>query len=91
MNQENNEELDLSEIINIIFKRFWLIVGLAVFGLVAAILVNTFVRPMYEATALIMINKEDAGKIDATPYGSFMSEEDYYRTQYQLLEISSLL
>ena len=91
MNQENNEELDLSEIINIIFKRFWLIVGLAVFGLVAAILVNTFVRPMYEATALIMINKEDAGKIDATPYGSFMSEEDYYRTQYQLLESRSLL
>ena len=91
MSQENSEELDLSEIVNIIFKRFWLIVGLAVLGLVAAILVNTFVRPMYEATALIMINKEDAGKIDATPYGSFMSEEDYYRTQYQLLESRSLL
>ena len=91
MNQENNEELDLSEIINIVFKRFWLIVGLAVFGLVTALLINTFVRPMYEATALIMINKEDAGKLDATPYGSFMSEEDYYRTQYQLLESRSLL
>jgi tyrosine-protein kinase Etk/Wzc len=46
---------------------------------------------MYEATALIMINKEDAGKLDATSYGSFMSEEDYYRTQYQLMESRSLL
>ncbi len=74
-----------------VFKRFWLIVGLAVLGMIAAILVNTFMRPMYQATALLMINKEDAGKLDASPYGSFMSEEDYYRTQYQLLESRSLL
>ena len=91
MNQETNDELDLSEIISIVLKRFWLVVGLALFGLTAAVLVNVFMRPMYEATALIMINKEDAGKIDATPYGSFTSEEDYYRTQYQLLESRSLL
>ncbi len=87
----NSEELDLNEIITIVFKRFWLIAGLVVCGLVAAILVNTFMRPMYEATALLMINKEDAGKLDASSYGSFMSEEDYYRTQYQLLESRSLL
>jgi len=86
-----NEELDLSEIVNIIFKRFWLIAGLVLCGLIAAVLVNNLMRPMYEATALIMINKEDAGKLEAGPYASFMSEEDYYRTQYQLLESRSLL
>ena len=91
MNNTTHEDLDLSEIINIIFKRFWLIVGLAVIGLVAAVLMNTFMRPMYQATALLMINKEDAGKIDSSSYGSFISEEDYYRTQYQLLESRSLL
>ncbi|MBO7238741.1 MAG: polysaccharide biosynthesis tyrosine autokinase [Elusimicrobiaceae bacterium] len=91
MNQENKEELDLSEIIGIVLKRFWLIVGLVLCGLIAAVLVNVFMRPVYEATALIMINKEDAGKLDVSHYGSFMSEEDYYRTQYQLLESRSLL
>lgn len=85
------QELDLAEIIAIIFKRFWLIVVCVLCGIVAAVCVNTLTRPMYEATALLMINKEDAGKLDATPYGSFLSEEDYYRTQYQLLESRSLL
>lgn len=86
-----NAELDLGELIAIISKRFWLIVAFVLLGTIAAVFVNTMMRPMYEATVLLMINKEDAGKIDASPYGSFMSEEDYYRTQYQLLESRSLL
>ncbi len=90
-NVKNNEEIDFSYYINIIFKRFWLMVGIAALGLIAAVLVNIFMRPAYKATVLMMINQEDAGKIDATPYGSFTSEEDYYRTQYQLLESRSLL
>ena len=91
MENINNEELDLSYYINVIFKRFWLIVGMIAVGLVAAVLVNLLMRPAYKATVLMMINQEDAGKIDSTPYGSFASEEDYYRTQYQLLQSRSLL
>ncbi len=91
MENIQNEELDFSYYINVIFKRFWLIVAMVAVGLVAAILVNIFMRPAYKATVLMMINQEDAGKIDATPYSSFTSEEDYYRTQYQLLASRSLL
>lgn len=91
MENTTNEELDLSYCINLVFKRFWLLVAMVALGLVAAVLVNLLMRPAYKATALMMINKEDAGKIDATPYGSFASEEDYYRTQYQLLQSRSLL
>ncbi len=87
----SQHELDFGEIISIVLKRFWLIAGLMVFGLLGAVLVNTFMRPMYQAVALLMINKEDAGKLDAVSYGSFIGEEDYYRTQYQLLESRSLL
>lgn len=90
-NINNSEELDFSYYINIIFKRFWLLVAFVALGLVAAVLVNLFMRPAYKATVLMMINQEDAGKIDASPYTSFTSEEDYYRTQYQLLESRSLL
>lgn len=91
MENTTNEELDLSYCINLVFKRFWLLVAMVALGLVAAVLVNLLMRPAYKATALMMINKEDAGKIDATPYGSFASEEDYYRTQYQLLQSRSLI
>lgn len=91
MENTTNEELDLSYCINLVFKRFWLLVVMVALGLVAAVLVNLLMRPAYKATALMMINQEDAGKIDATPYGSFASEEDYYRTQYQLLQSRSLL
>lgn len=91
MDNAMNEELDLSYYANIIFKRFWLICGLTALGIVAAVLVNVFMRPAYKASALMMINQENAGKIDATPYGSFAAEEDYYRTQYKLLESRSLL
>lgn len=91
MENTTNEELDLSYCINLVFKRFWLLVAMVALGLVAAVLVNLLMRPAYKATALMMINQEDAGKIDVTPYGSFASEEDYYRTQYQLLQSRSLL
>lgn len=90
-NTANNEELDLSELVQIFLKRIWWIVAMMLLGLVVAVLVNLFMRPVYEATTLMMINKENAGKLDVTSYGSFSSEEDYYRTQYQLLESRSLL
>ena len=92
---ENNvttrEELNVSEIFHILCKRFWLISALAALGVVAALLVNVLMRPAYRAGVLLMINQENAGKLDATPYGSFTAEEDYYRTQYKLLESRSLL
>ena len=87
----NEEELDISVLLSIIFKRLWLIAGMALVGVIASILVNIFMRPVYEATALLMINQENAGKLDVASYGSFASMEDYYRTQYQLLESRSLM
>ena len=87
----NEEELDITALVGMVLKRFWLIVATAFLGLVAAVLVNIFMRPVYEATVLMMINQENAGKLDDSTYGSFASMEDYYRTQYQLLESRSLL
>lgn len=87
----NEEELDITALMGVVFKRFWLIVATALLGLLVAILVNVFMRPVYEATVLMMINQENAGKIDDSSYGSFANVEDYYRTQYQLLASRSLL
>ena len=86
-----NDDLDLNEVFHILFKRFWLISAVAAAGVIAALLVNVMMRPAYKAGALLVINQENAGKIDAALYGSFTAEEDYYRTQYKLLESRSLL
>lgn len=92
--QENNiqtEEIDFTYYIDVLLKRFWIILAFILLGALGAVLLNTFMRPAYKATALLMINQEDAGKINATPYTSFTAEEDYYRTQYKLLESRNLL
>ncbi len=91
MENIEKEEMNLSEIIQIVFKRLWWIVAAMLLGLIAAILVNVLMRPVYEAVTLMMINNENAGKLDTDSYRSFAAEEDYYRTQYQLLESRSLL
>lgn len=89
----NNEPqtIDLTYYLNIVAKRFWLITAFALLGIVGAVFVNTFTRPLYTASALLMIDREDSGKIDAVKLTSWSSDEDYYRTQYNLLESRSML
>ena len=90
-NNTLNNEIDFTYYLEVVLKRFWIIVAFILLGILAAALVNNFMRPAYKATAVLMINQEDAGKINTNPYGSFSSEEDYYRTQYQLLQSRTLL
>ncbi|MBR1979683.1 GumC family protein [Candidatus Proelusimicrobium excrementi] len=87
----NNEEINFSYYIEILLKHCWVIICFIALGAFCAVMLNTFMRPAYKATALMMINQENAGKIDTNPYTSFTAEEDYYRTQYQLLESRNLL
>lgn len=87
----NNEEIDFNYYIEVIFKHFWVIAAFMALGLFCAVMFNTFTRPAYQATVLMMINQENAGKLDTNPYASFNAEEDYYRTQYKLLESRNLL
>ena len=91
MNTNQQQELDLTFFLNLLVKRIWLILAFALLGIVGAVFVNTFTRPLYTASALLMIDREDSGKIDAVKLTSWSSDEDYYRTQYNLLESRSLL
>lgn len=97
MNNENfsnvnqEQEIDFSFYFSVILKRIWLLAGFVFIGVLAALAVNTFMQPVYKSTVLMMIDREDAGKIETTSFGSWASDEDYYRTQYKLLESRSLL
>ena len=88
--QIEEEELDIGEYIAILLKHIWLILGVMIFGIVVAVMVNIFTRPQYKSAALIMIDKENSGYID-TINRSYSGEEDYYRTQYKLLTSRTIL
>ena len=89
--EKKNDEINLAQCFEILLKHSWVLIAFVMLGLLGAVLVNTFMRPAYQATALLMINQEQAGKIENNPYTSFSSAEDYYRTQYKLLESRNLL
>ena len=90
-NTNQEQEIDFSFYFSVILKRIWLLAGFVFVGILAALAVNTFMQPVYKSTVLMMIDREDAGKIETTSFGSWASDEDYYRTQYKLLESRSLL
>ena len=61
MENIQNEELDFSYYINVIFKRFWLIVAMVAVGLVAAILGN-ILQFVYQRRRLLPHAVPTAGK-----------------------------
>ena len=91
VNDTNNDEIDFSFYISVILKRIWLLIGLVFICVAGAVVVNMLMQPKYKSSVLMMIDREESGKIETTSFGSWASDEDYYRTQYKLLESRTLL
>ena len=90
-NTNQEQEIDFSFYFSVILKRIWILAGFILAGFFAALAVNIFMQPVYKASVSMMIDREEAGKIETSSFGSWASDEDYYRTQYKLLESRSLL
>ena len=90
-NNNQEETLDLSFYFEALLKHWRLIAFVAFLGVLGAVLINTLMQPRYKASVLMMIDRENSGKIEQVSFGSWTSDEDYYRTQYQLLETRTLL
>ena len=63
MEKHNDEiEIDLLEIIHILFRKFWLILGAGLFAAVICLVISKFIlTPTYESTTKIYIlNKSDS-------------------------------
>lgn len=88
---DGGEQIDFSYYFSVVLKHVWLLFSVVCIGIFTAVLVNIFMQPVYKASVLMMIDREDAGKIETSSFGSWTSDEDYYRTQYKLLESRSLL
>ena len=91
MDKDKEETLDFSFYFEALLKHWRLIVFTAFLGILGAVMVNMLMQPRYKASVLMMIDRENSGKIEQVSFGSWTSDEDYYRTQYQLLETRTLL
>ena len=92
MNEIQQEEtIDFSFYFQALLKHWGLIAFIAFLGLLCAVSVNSLMRSRYKATVLMMIDRENSGRIEQMSFGSWASDEDYYRTQYKLLESKTLL
>lgn len=91
MNETQEESFDLSFYFQALRKHWSLILFMFLLGVAGAVLANALIQPRYKATVLMMIDRENSGRIEQISFGSWTSDEDYYRTQYKLLESKTLL
>jgi capsular exopolysaccharide synthesis family protein len=87
MNQTN--ELDIIWIINVLWRRKWLIVGLVLLSLIVSVLVMNNLPPVYKATATIMIDQSESGSI--SEYSMLMAGERLALTYSQIITSRPIL
>ncbi len=92
-NEEEKEAagFDMAHYLDIFLKRRWL--GLIVwFSVIILTAIITFtMRPVYRASALLLIEKERGGSAFQTGPTVDVGNDDYYQTQYKLLKSEALL
>lgn len=86
-----SDELDLSHYLDVLLRRRWIVAAATIIVFVSTALVTFTTKPVYQASTLLVIEKERGGA--AVQNGSMVenSNEDYYQTQYKLLKSVSLL
>lgn len=88
--QTTSDELDFSHYLDVILRRRWVVFAAFSIVFVSTLLYTLTTRPVYQASALLVIEKERGG---VTQSGSMVenSNDDYYQTQYKLLRSRTLL
>lgn len=91
--QGRPDELDLRRYWEVLLRRRWVVLSVGIAVLLATVLVAFSTRPVYQASALLVIEKErgEGGAVYSPGTMVESSHEDYYQTQYKLLKSHSLL
>lgn len=91
-NHEEELEFDLSHYIEMFMRRRWVVISVWLSVLIVTAIVTFNTRPVYQAQALLVIEKERGNNV---VYQSGPTVErgndDYYQTQYKLLKSEALL
>ena len=89
--QTTREELDFSHYLDVILRRRWVVLTAFTIIFVSTAVVTFTTRPVYQATALLVIEKERGGAQSQSGPMVENSNDDYYQTQYKLLRSRTLL
>jgi capsular exopolysaccharide synthesis family protein len=94
--QRHDEDvIDLRALWDVLVRRRSVIIALAILGVLIALVATFVATPVYRSTVLLQIETEGSRVVD---YGSVTQEEvagyranqDFYKTQYELLESRTL-
>ncbi len=91
-NGPDDDEISLLEYGQVIYRRRWLVLGVAGLVMFIALVATLLMTPLYRATTTLQINRDTIKVVDVqgmTPAESF-NDQDFYQTQYELLQSHSL-
>ncbi len=90
--QGETEDSALSTYVLMLYRRKWLILGLVVAGLLAALLITLNATRLYRATATLEILRESSRVVDqkGVEPPSTVGGQEFYQTQYGLLRSRAL-
>ncbi|MGA1795431.1 MAG: GumC family protein [bacterium] len=87
MEETYEEEIDLKDYLWVMYKRRWTIISIVVFVTALGIVYTLTRVPIYRATTLILIEKENPNIVDFKElYAVDATSQDFYQTQYKILE-----
>jgi capsular exopolysaccharide synthesis family protein len=86
-----NDEINITAYLDVLLRRRWIVAGIAllVFSVGAAVTFTT--KPVFKASTLLVIEKERATTTGGNSSMVENSNEDYYHTQYKLLQSRTLM
>ena len=87
---ENAESINLGEYWAIIVRRRRVIVAFVVIAVMTAIIVTLVVTPVFTATTTVQIEPDDPSILGFDLISADRTDDDFYQTQYQLIQSRSL-
>jgi capsular exopolysaccharide synthesis family protein len=92
-NEPATQSIDYPHYLNIILRRRWIVLAVWLIVMIFASLYAFITKPVFQGSALLLIEKERGGGLVQAANGTFIesSNDDYYQTQYRLLKSESLL
>ena len=87
---EQNIELNLSQYLDIVFRRRWIIILIAVVVFAAAAAYAFLTPPVFRATTVINIERETGSAVQSQNIGEGQ-DDSYFNTQYKLIASETAL
>jgi capsular exopolysaccharide synthesis family protein len=83
-------EIDLRKYVDIISRRRWTVISVCLIAVAVTLVVSLVMRPLYKARGMVMIEKEPNILSFEEIFQVETFRDDYFQTQYKLLQSRSL-